>query len=262
MGQMTTAAGTAGSLAAVAGQSVSKQFGGGVTALREATFEIHRGEFVSLVGPSGCGKSTLLRLVAALISPTSGHLAVNGDEVDQPRTDVGLMFQRPTLLPWKTALENARLPSDVRGDDKERSTEKAAGLLGMVGLSGFECSYPAHLSGGMQQRVALARLLMTDAELMLLDEPFGALDEFTRERLNLELMAIHERLGLTTMFVTHNIQEAVFLADRVFVMSARPGKIERVITVPFSRPRDVELMRTPEFNDAVFDIRHTLGDAS
>lgn len=263
MNQMATAgkvAHQAPESSAVTARMLRKEFAGGVVALEDATFTINRGQFVSLVGPSGCGKSTLLRLVSALIPRSSGSLRVQDVEVVTPRTDVGLMFQKPTLLPWKTSLENARLASDLRRSDRAHSTRRALDLLKMVGLAGFEYSYPAHLSGGMQQRVALARLLMTDAELMLLDEPFGALDEFTRERLNLELIGIHEKLCLTTMFVTHNIAEAVFLSDRVLVMTPRPGKIERIVTIPFPRPRTVELMRTPEFNDLVFDIRAMLGE--
>jgi len=170
------------------------------------------------------------------------------------------MFQRPTLMPWLTALQNVLVPAQVQGRKRHDGTGQAMELLKMVGLQGFEHHFPTRLSGRMQQRVSLARLLMTGGDLLLLDEPFGALDEFTRERLNLELIRIHEEFRNTTIFVTHNISEAVFLADKVVVMSARPGKVERVIDVQFGRQRSPELMRTPEFNDLVFEVRHVLGE--
>ena len=169
------------------------------------------------------------------------------------------MFQRPTLLPWKTAIENVLLPSQLRGRVSKSDQEKGMDLLQLVGLEGFQFSYPRHLSGGMQQRVALARLLMTGANILLLDEPFGALDEFTRERLNIELLKIHADIGATTMFVTHNIAEAIFLADEVLVMTPRPGRLARVVEVPFEHPRQIGLMRSPDFNDLVFEVREILG---
>ncbi|WP_370326643.1 ABC transporter ATP-binding protein [Euzebya sp.] len=244
----------------VQAREVTKVFGGTVTAVESATFDVHDGEFVSLVGPSGCGKSTLLRLVAGLIDRTSGSLVVDGTDVTEPRTSTGLMFQRATLLPWKTSLENALLPCKLRGSALGEATARALELLDLVGLQGFEHSYPRQLSGGMQQRVALARLLMTGADLLLLDEPFGALDEFTREHLNLELLRIHDEFGHTTMFVTHNIAEAIFLADRVVVMTPRPGRIAEIVDVPFDRPREMSLTRSPEFNELVFTVRGLLGE--
>jgi NitT/TauT family transport system ATP-binding protein len=228
-----------------------KQFEGGVLAVDHVSFEATPGEFVSIVGPSGCGKSTLLRLIAGLIPLTGGRISVNGREVTQPRQDVALMFQRPTLLPWRTALQNALLPPKLGGKLDEAAERQAYELLDLVGLSGFEHTYPRHLSGGMQQRVALARLLMVGVEVLLLDEPFAAVDQLTRERLNLELLRVHERTSATALLVTHNITEAILLADRVVVMTARPGKIADLIDVPFPRPREQEMIAEPEFQQLV-----------
>jgi NitT/TauT family transport system ATP-binding protein len=228
-----------------------KQFEGGVLAVDHVSFEATHGEFVSIVGPSGCGKSTLLRLIAGLIPLTGGRIAVNGREVTQPRQDVALMFQRPTLLPWRTALQNALLPPKLGGKLDEAAERQAYELLDLVGLSGFEHTYPRHLSGGMQQRVALARLLMVGVDVLLLDEPFAAVDQLTRERLNLELLRVHERTSATALLVTHNITEAILLADRVVVMTARPGKIADLIDVPFPRPREQEMIAEPEFQQLV-----------
>ena len=228
-----------------------KQFEGGVLAVDHVSFEARPGEFVSIVGPSGCGKSTLLRLIAGLIPLTGGSISVNGREVAEPRQDVALMFQRPTLLPWRTALQNALLPPKLGGKVTEESERQAYELLDLVGLGGFEHTYPRHLSGGMQQRVALARLLMVGVEVLLLDEPFAAVDQLTRERLNLELLRVHERTSATALLVTHNITEAILLADRVVVMTARPGRIADLIDVPFPRPREQEMIADPEFQQLV-----------
>lgn len=241
----------------IEGRDVGKVFGE-VIALEGATFSVPQGGFASVLGPSGCGKSTLLRLVAGL-DTHSGSLTVKGTEVTGPRDDVGMMFQRPTLLPWKTAIENVLLPTQIKGRVSRSDKAQGMDLLHLVGLDGFEFSYPRHLSGGMQQRVALARLLMSGASVLLLDEPFGALDEFTRERLNMELLRIHGDVQATTMFVTHNISEAIFLADEVLVMTPRPGRLARIITVPFEHPRHISLTRTKEFNDLVFSVREILG---
>ena len=239
---------------------VSKSFGGGsVIALEGASFAIEKGSFASLVGPSGCGKSTLLRIIAGLIPKSGGSLRVNGHEIEAPRKDVGMMFQRPTLLEWRTAMENVLLPTEIERKPTTADKRRARDLLHMVGLKDFEFSFPRQLSGGMQQRVALARLLQTGAEVLLLDEPFGALDEFTRERLNVELMRIVASVGTTTLFVTHNIPEAIFLADKVMVMTPRPGRLARIVDVPFARPRDPSLQQTPEFNTLVTEVRAILG---
>lgn len=245
----------------VGAQGLGKTFGGGsVVALQEASFDIRPGSFVALVGPSGCGKSTLLRLISGLIDPTSGNLQVHGKEVNSPRTDVGMMFQKATLLDWRTAIENVLLPTEVRGTVTKADQKNAAELLRLVGLKDFLFAFPSQLSGGMQQRVALARLLQTGADVLLLDEPFGALDEFTRERLNVELMRIVEEVQATTLFVTHNIAEAIFLADQVFVMTPRPGRIAKIVDVPFERPRPLSIQTSPEFNTLVAEVRDILGE--
>ena len=243
----------------IEGSNVTKVFGETVTALEGADFNIRSGEFISLVGPSGCGKSTLLRLVAGLIEKTSGDVFVNNEIVTNPRTDIGMMFQKAVLLDWRTAIENVLLPSEVKRRVNQEDKQKAMASLELVGLKGFEFHFPRQLSGGMQQRVALARLIQTGADIMLMDEPFGALDEFTRERLNVELMRIVGELKATTLFVTHNIQEAIFLADRVMVMTPRPGKIAKIIDVDFERPRDISLQTSREFNVIVEQVRDTLG---
>jgi NitT/TauT family transport system ATP-binding protein len=235
----------------IAVEEAVKQFEGGVLAVDHVSFEARPGEFVSIVGPSGCGKSTLLRLIAGLIPLTDGRIVVNGREVTDPRQDVALMFQRPTLLPWRTALENALLPPKLGGKLNRQAETRAYELLDLVGLSGFEHTYPRHLSGGMQQRVALARLLMVGVDVLLLDEPFAAVDQLTRERLNLELLRVHERMSATAMLVTHNITEAILLADRVVVMTPRPGRIADVIDVPFERPRVQEMVANPDFQELV-----------
>lgn len=243
----------------VSGAQVGMLFPGPVTALEDATFTIRKGEFVSLIGPSGCGKSTLLRLVAGLIKPTTGNLRTFGTPMTAPRPEIGMMFQRATLLEWKSVMDNVLLPNTLAGSVTGADRKRAVDLLHLVGLKGFEFAFPRQLSGGMQQRVALARLLNSGAELLLLDEPFGALDEFTRERLNIELMRIQASINATIMFVTHNIQEAVFLADRVFVMTPHPGRVAAEIPVDIPRPRTIEQMKTPAFNDTMFRIRDTLG---
>ncbi len=235
----------------IAVEEAVKQFEGGVLAVDHVSFEARPGEFVSIVGPSGCGKSTLLRLIAGLLPLTDGRIVVNGREVTEPRQDVALMFQRPTLLPWRTALENALLPPKLGRKLNREAETRAYELLELVGLSGFEHTYPRHLSGGMQQRVALARLLMVGVDVLLLDEPFAAVDQLTRERLNLELLRVHERLSATAMLVTHNITEAILLADRVVVMTPRPGRIADVIDVPFERPRVQELVADGGFQELV-----------
>ena len=245
----------------VRANGLGKSFGeGAVIALEKASFEIKRGSFVSLVGPSGCGKSTLLRLISGLIEKSSGSVQVHGDEVQAPRPEVAMMFQKATLLDWRTSLENVLLPTELNRSVTREDEQKAADLLRLVGLKDFLFSFPSQLSGGMQQRVALARLLQTGADVLLLDEPFGALDEFTRDRLNVELMRIVGEVGATTLFVTHNITEAIYLADQVFVMTPRPGRIAEIINVDFERPRPLSIQTTPEFNKLVAHVREVLGE--
>ncbi len=238
---------------------LTKAFSEEVIALQGASFQIQQGEFISLVGPSGCGKSTLLRLAAGLIDRTSGSIKVHGQEVEGPRTDIGMMFQKPTLLEWRTAVENVLLPSEIKGSVSEDDRRRAIEALHLVGLKDFEFHFPRQLSGGMQQRVALARLLQTGTDILLLDEPFGALDEFTRERLNIELCRIVDPVPTTSLFVTHNISEAIFLADKVMVMTPRPGRLARIVEVPFERPRSLDLQLTPEFNAIESEVRDILG---
>ncbi len=245
----------------VGARGLSKSFGGGrIVALQGASFDVEPGRFVSLVGPSGCGKSTLLRLIAGLIEPSAGTLTVHGKTVKGPNTAVGMMFQRATLLDWRTSLENVLLPTDLARKVTDADRDRAADLLRMVGLKDFLHAFPSQLSGGMQQRVALARLLQTGADVLLLDEPFGALDEFTRDRLNIELMRIVAEVKATTLFVTHNISEAIFLADQVFVMSSRPGRIAAIVDVPLERPRSLSIQTSPEFNALVAQARDILGE--
>jgi NitT/TauT family transport system ATP-binding protein len=247
--------------AIVLGREVTKRFvRGDVLAVDAADFHVDRGEFVSIVGPSGCGKSTLLRLIAGLIPVTSGALEVHGQPIDGPRAETAMMFQQPTLLPWKDAIGNVLLPRKLAGRVTSAARSEARALLAMLGLAEFADAYPQHLSGGMQQRVALARTLITGADLLLMDEPFAALDEFTRERLNLELLRIQGEVGATIVFVTHNINEAVFLADRVFVMTPRPGRLAGVIDVQLPEDRSIDLLRSAAFNDTVFAVRGLLGE--
>jgi NitT/TauT family transport system ATP-binding protein len=210
---------------------------GTVEALRNINLEIDNGEFLAVIGRSGCGKSTLLRLIAGLIRPSTGNLLVGGEEVTRPRRDVAMVFQRPALLPWRTVLDNVLLPIEVFRQKRSEHHDRAIRLLEMTGLEGFAKRLPHELSGGMQQRVSLCRALIQQPKVMLMDEPFSALDALTREELAFELQRIHMELATTVVFVTHSIQEAVLLADRVAVMSTRPGRLRRIIDVDIPRPR-------------------------
>jgi len=239
-------------------RDVAKTFDNGFEAVVDANLDVHPGEFVSIVGVSGCGKSTLLRIIAGLITASRGSVEVLGTEVTRPRRDVGLMFQRPALLAWKTALENVLLPVGLHRRVTDADLDEGMRLLDLFGLSGFEFRFPQQLSGGMQQRVALARLLMTGASVRLLDEPFGAVDELTREHLNLELLKIHDRDSSATVLVTHNIFEAVLLSDRIVVMTPRPGTTAASIPVPLPRPRSWDMLQLPEFQRIAAEVRHRL----
>lgn len=241
------------------GKVFQRRGAGAFEALRDVGLEQGPGEFVSLVGPSGCGKSTLLKIVAGLVEPTAGRVAIDDSVVSGPRRSVGIMFQTPELFPWRTVIKNVLLPIEIFRHDREFHRRRALELLDMVGLRDFETALPRELSGGMQQRVALSRVLVADPDIILMDEPFGALDEFTREKLNLELLRIWDESRKTVLFVTHNINEAVFLSDRVVVMGTQPGRVISVIDVPFRRPRSVEVMREPVYTDKVFEIRRLLG---
>lgn len=242
---------------------VNKVFGdasGGTVALQDIVLRIEQGEFVSIVGPSGCGKSTLLRIIADLIPPTNGRVQVNGKTPHQARLDrdYGFVFQAPTLLEWRTVLKNVELPLEVMHAAKPEWKERARKMLELVGLKDFHHLYPWQLSGGMQQRASIARALAFDPALLLMDEPFGALDEFTRERMNLELLDIWEKTHKTLLFITHSIAEAVFLSSRVVVMTPRPGKIAAVIDVDLPYPRTFETRELARFFELVTQVRETL----
>lgn len=210
---------------------------GPVAALDDISITVAANEFVTIIGRSGCGKSTLLRLIAGLLRPTAGRVMVDGEPVAGPRRDVSVMFQRPALLPWRSVLSNVMLPAEVLGLDRRRATGRAHELLEMVGLNGFEKQLPRELSGGMQQRVSLCRSLIQDPKVMLMDEPFSALDALTRTELSEELQRIQMRHATTIVFVTHSIDEAVLLADRVVVMTPRPGRVREIVEVGIPRPR-------------------------
>ncbi|MGI5238495.1 ABC transporter ATP-binding protein [Dactylosporangium sp. CA-139066] len=210
---------------------------GDVEALRAIDLTVAAGEFLAVIGRSGCGKSTLLRLVAGLLRPSEGRVAIAGTPVARPRRDVALMFQRPALLPWRSVLTNVLLPLEIRGGVRAEDRDRARALLDSVGLAGFHRRLPHELSGGMQQRVAMCRALIQRPSVLLMDEPFSALDALTREELAGQLQQLHLEMRPTTVFVTHSIQEAVLLADRVAVLSSRPGRVQRIITVDIPRPR-------------------------
>ena len=229
-----------------------------VHALADIDLAVHEGEFLSVVGPSGCGKSTLLRLLAGTLPKTAGEIFLRGSPVTGPRRDIGIVFQTATLLPWRNVLQNTLLPVEVQNLDRKIYTERAHSLLHMVGLSGFERKYPLELSGGMQQRVSITRALVHDPAVLLMDEPFGALDALTREQMNLDLQRIWAAAGKTVFLITHSISEAVFLADRVIVMSQRPGRIIAELKITFPRPRTLDVIGTPEFGRLVIEIRHQL----
>jgi NitT/TauT family transport system ATP-binding protein len=232
----------------------------GVLALEGASFSVREGEFLALVGPSGCGKSTILKLVAGLMPPTEGVVRVNGAAVRGPQPDLGIVFQTPVLMEWRRVLDNILLPIEVLeevGDDDYR--KRARELVSLVGLDGFEDRYPFELSGGMQQRVSICRALIHDPPGLIMDEPFSALDEMTRDAMNVELQRIWLERRKTILYITHSIAESVFLADRVAVMSARPGRILDIIDIPFPRPRSLRVRALPEFVEKVESIRELLG---
>jgi NitT/TauT family transport system ATP-binding protein len=238
---------------------VTKQFrsrsGALLNALASTSLAIHRKQFICVVGPSGCGKSTLLRMIAGLETATSGAIKIDGVPVRGPRRDIGLVFQSPVMLPWRSVLKNVLVPAEVLGMDRASSRNRAEKLLALVGLDGFGDRYPDELSGGMRQRAAIARALMHDPEILLMDEPFGALDALTREAMNLELLRIWQASTKTVMLVTHSIEEALLLSDQVAVFSPRPGSIQDVIDVPIARPRSAATRSTPLFVQLAEQLR-------
>ena len=238
-------------MAAISLRKVEKTYAPGTRAavkvIHGVDAEIGDGEFIVIVGPSGCGKSTLLKIVAGLTPATAGRIDIGGRAVDGPLDDVGIVFQTPVLLAWRTVLKNLLLPMQLRGEDLREHLPRARELLQMAGLAGFEDKLPWQLSGGMQQRVAICRALLSDPSILLMDEPFGALDAMTREQMNLELQRIWLQTRKTVLLITHSIPEAVFLADRVLVMSERPGRVAAIYDIDLSRPRPLDIMGTPRF---------------
>jgi len=231
---------------------------GALGALLDVSFQATKGEFVCFVGPSGCGKSTLLRVLGGLLPPTSGIVHLHGTPLLEPSQEIGLVFQNANLMPWRSVLKNVTLPLEIRGIELSSARREAAELIQLVGLTGFEHSYPHELSGGMAQRVSIARALIHNPEVLLLDEPFGSLDALTRERMNLELLRIWEAQHKTVIMVTHSIQEAIMLSDRVMVMTARPGQIvtQEVVTLP--RPRSEDMVYSDAFVDLARRIREII----
>lgn len=233
-----------------------------VEALRSLSLSVAEGQFVSVVGPSGCGKSTLLKIIYGLIAPTTGLASICGSPLTGPRRDVGMVFQTPVLLPWLTILENTLLPAVILHLDRDTMRKRALDLLSMTGLTGFENVYPHELSGGMQQRAAIVRALLHDPSLLLMDEPFAALDALTREQMALELQRLWMKSGKTILFVTHSIPEAVLLSDRIVLMSARPGRVISVFDMPRERPRSFDDLSSPSYAALSRTIRHGLNEAN
>ncbi|WP_245944078.1 ABC transporter ATP-binding protein [Acuticoccus kandeliae] len=237
------------------------QSGREVTALSEVSLSIRRDEFLTIVGPSGCGKSTLLKILGKIIPATSGEVRLNGETLTRPTADISICFQQSLLFPWRTAEENILFPIEMLGRSKKAYRDAVRELIQMVGLTGFEKSYPRELSGGMQQRVAICRALVTDPPILLMDEPFAALDAMTRDEIGIELLRIWNERKKTVVFVTHSIPESILLADRVMIMSARPGKIDQIIEIDLPRPRTLSMVSTPEFGRYAEFIRGRIAAA-
>lgn len=242
-------------------KGLDKVYGGSanVTALKDINLDIADGEFVAIVGPSGCGKSTLMRILAGLVPPSAGEITFGGHRLSGPRRDIGVVFQSPVLFPWRTVLDNVLLPIDVQRRERGTAMARARELIQLVGLGDFEGRYPAELSGGMQQRVGIARALVHDPSMLLMDEPFGALDAMTREHMNVELHRLWLARGKTVLFITHSISEAIFLAQRVVVMTPRPGRIAEIMTIDLPRDRTLDMISSPAFGAYVSRIRHHFG---
>jgi NitT/TauT family transport system ATP-binding protein len=229
-----------------------------IEAIRDISFKVEKNQFITIVGPSGCGKSTLLKMMAGLMAPSSGRILVHSED-HAAHANAGMVFQRPALLPWRNVLGNILLPAIIVGMDREQALERAHALLTLVGLSDFANRYPTELSGGMQQRVAICRALLCQPTLLLMDEPFAALDALTREDLSIELLRIWQHQPKTVLFVTHSISEAILLADRVVIISSRPGRVVRTVDIEIPRPRDLATMQTPIFQDYATLIRAAIG---
>jgi len=228
---------------------------GEVPSLRPIDFNVRDGEFVVVVGPSGCGKTTLLKMLAGLLPPSTGEIRIDGKAITKPHSGVGIVFQTAMLLPWRSVFNNVMMPVEVKKLPREEYKKRAQALLDMVGLQGFENKFPWQLSGGMQQRASICRALVHDPKIVLMDEPFGALDAMTRERMNVELQRIQRETSKTVLLITHSIPEAVFLADRILVMTERPGKIAAVYDVPLERPRTLDVLADPVFIELSQTIR-------
>jgi NitT/TauT family transport system ATP-binding protein len=244
-------------MASVSFQNIEKSFGT-TKVIHNLSFDIQDGEFMVLVGPSGCGKSTLLKVIGALIRPTRGVLFFDGDPLLHPTRDVGIVFQEAVLLQWRSVLDNVLLPAEILGLDKRKSRARAMDLINLVGLGGFEGRYPRELSGGMQQRVSICRALIHNPSVLLMDEPFAALDAMTREDLGFELMRIWAADKKTVIFVTHNITEAILLADRVVAMTPRPGRIARIVDIDLPRPRTIAMEFTAQFKSYSDQVREVI----
>lgn len=233
--------------------------GENVMALKDVSLDIREGEFISLLGPSGCGKTTLLRIIADLLQPTAGNVSIRGQSPREIRLQqkYGIVFQNPVLYDWRTVRRNICMPMEIMGVPKKERTKRITNMLELVGLQDFGYKYPFELSGGMQQRVGIARALALNPEILLMDEPFSALDEFTREKLNEDLLSIWNKTHKTIVFVTHNIPESVFLSDRVVVLSPHPGRLSAIVDIDLPRPRKNEIRETPEFYEYVAKIRRS-----
>ena len=254
-------ASTAGQTGVVSIEHATKYYKtetGSVHALEDINLEIRRGEFIAIVGPSGCGKSTLLWAMSGLHDLTSGKVLIEDSEVTGPRPEIGMIFQEANLLPWRNLQKNIEFPFEIKKVDAKPFQPRIKELLDEVGLSGFETKYPRELSGGMQQRASIVRCLASDPEIILMDEPFGALDAFTRDEMNLLIQKLWMETGKTIVFVTHNVSEAILLADRVVVLTARPGRIAHIFDIDLPRPRTIEETYSPPFIEKIFEVKDTI----
>ncbi len=242
-------------------EKVGKTYGD-VEAMRDVSLEVDEGEFVSIVGPSGCGKSTLMEIVGGLIAPTAGTITIGGRVVEGTDPSVGIVFQQESAFPWRTVAENVAFGLEMSGVDQDERSRRAREMIELVGLAGFEDRYPSELSGGMRQRVAIARTLVMEPRIILMDEPFGALDEQTRLILGEELLRIRDATGATVLFITHSFDEALLLSDRIVVMTARPGRVKKIVENPLPRPRDSTIVSDPEFGRLSGELWESLREES